>query len=52
MIPMKMIPACKGYLWGGGRLAERYAKPTGLYPLAESWEISCHPDGPGIVGSG
>ena len=52
MEPFKLIPAYKDYLWGGSRLRDEYHKETGLFPLAESWELSCHPDGPSVVGSG
>lgn len=51
--PMLMLPATKNYLWGGERLRRRYGKaPDGSGPLAESWELSCHPDGPSVIGSG
>lgn len=50
--PMLMLPAYKNYLWGGSRLAEDYNKNTELRPLAESWEVSCHPDGPSRIGNG
>lgn len=52
MKPFRLIPAYKDYLWGGSRLRDEYHKETDLYPLAESWELSCHPDGPSVVGSG
>lgn len=42
-------PAYKDYLWGGTVLKERFGKQTSLFPLAESWECSVHPDGPSIV---
>lgn len=49
---MKMIPAFKDYLWGGQRLVEEFGKKTDMRPLAESWEVSCHPDGPSVVENG
>ncbi len=52
MYPMKMIPAYKDYLWGGERLAAQYGKSTKIRPVAESWEISCHPDGKSLVKNG
>lgn len=52
MYPMKLKPAFKDYLWGGERLATAYGKPTSMRPLAESWEISCHPDGLSIIDNG
>lgn len=51
-IPFLLKPAGKDYLWGGRRLKDEFAKETELYPLAETWECSTHPDGPSIVGSG
>ena len=45
-------PAYKDYLWGGNRLKEYYNKETELSPLAESWELSAHPDGQSKVASG
>jgi len=49
---MKMIPAFKDYIWGGERLVKEYNKKTLLRPVAESWEISCHPDGPSKIANG
>ena len=37
--------ACKDYLWGGTLLKERYGKGGDLEIVAESWELSTHPDG-------
>lgn len=37
--------ACKDYLWGGTLLKERYGKGGDLDIVAESWELSTHPDG-------
>ena len=45
MYPMKLIPAYKDYLWGGTRLEKIFQKHSGLVVTAESWELSCHPDG-------
>jgi mannose-6-phosphate isomerase len=52
MYPLKLIPAFKDYLWGGTRLAEEYGKNTPLRPVAEAWELSCHPDGPSVAANG
>jgi len=49
---MKMVPAFKDYLWGGTQLVEQYGKRTIMRPVAESWEISCHPDGQSAVTNG
>lgn len=48
----KLTPAFKDYLWGGDRLKTDYGKDTKMSPLAESWELSCHPDGENIIASG
>lgn len=45
----KMIPASKDYLWGGRKLIDNYGKETNKEIMAESWEISSHPDGPSIL---
>ncbi len=49
---LKLKPACKDYLWGGRRLIEEYGKESGGEILAETWELSCHPDGPSVIGNG
>ena len=49
---VKLTPAFKDYLWGGTKLKENYGKKTDMDPVAESWELSVHPDGPSIVASG
>jgi len=50
--PMKMRPFYKDYLWGGTRLKDEYNKETDLKIVAESWEVSCHSDGPCVVDNG
>lgn len=50
--PFLLKPACKDYLWGGNTLAEKYGKNYGVYPLAETWECSVHPDGVSVADSG
>lgn len=52
MALFKLIPSYKSYLWGGRRLAEEYNKKYEGEILAESWELSCHPDGPSIISNG
>ena len=49
---LKLIPACKDYLWGGTRLKEEYHKHFDGARLAETWELSCHPDGLSLVAEG
>lgn len=49
---LKLKPACKDYIWGGHRLKELYNKSYDGDVLAETWELSCHPDGPSTVING
>lgn len=48
----RLKPACKDYLWGGRRLIEEYGKEYDGEVLAETWELSCHPDGPSVIENG
>lgn len=52
MAIVKLKPTFKDYLWGGQKLKTDYAKVTDMNPLAESWEVSTHADGPSIVDGG
>jgi len=49
--PLKFFPVYKDYVWGGRELAN-FGKsiPEGL--VAESWEMSCHPDGVSVISNG
>lgn len=47
--PVKLIPACKDYIWGGTRLKTEYGKGSNLEKVAESWELSAHKDGESTV---
>lgn len=49
---IKLQPAYKDYLWGGDTLKHRYHKITDLKIVAESWELSSHPDGQSTIASG
>lgn len=49
---LKLQPACKDYLWGGNRLIREYNKVFDGERLAETWELSCHPDGPSLICEG
>ena len=49
---LKLSPSFKDYLWGGHRLVEEYHKKYEGDILAESWELSCHPDGPSYLADG
>lgn len=50
--PFLLAPVGKDYLWGGERLRKELGKQIELYPLAETWECSTHPDGVNVVASG
>lgn len=43
---VKLYPECKDNLWGGTKLRDKYGKQTEKSPVAESWELSFHKDGP------
>ncbi len=47
--PVKLLPAFKSYLWGGNNLKTKYNKDTDLEVVAESWELSTHPDGESLA---
>lgn len=49
--PLKFKPVYKDYIWGGRNL-ETFGKelPEGI--VAESWEISCHPNGISVIANG
>lgn len=49
---LKLKPACKDYIWGGSRLITEYNKEFSGDVLAETWELSCHPDGPSVITNG
>ena len=51
LYPLKFIPVYKDYIWGG-RGFEKFGRdlPEGI--VAESWELSCHPDGISVVADG
>lgn len=48
----KLQPAYKDYLWGGTKLRSEYGKTDAPARTAESWELSCHPDGECVVRGG
>lgn len=51
MKPFYLKAPCKDYLWGGDRL-RAYGKQSDAAVIAESWELSCHPDGESVIASG
>lgn len=50
MAILKLVPACKEYLWGGTKLMTDFGKHYDGETLAETWELSCHPDGSSRIG--
>lgn len=49
MEPLKLNPAFKDYIWGGTRLRDEFKKRCDFERVAESWELSCHPDGAATI---
>ena len=49
---IKLNPAFQSYLWGGNRLKTHFGKQFSGEIIAESWELSCHPDGLSTVAIG
>lgn len=52
MYPLKFQPVYKDYLWGGRNLTRlgKVLPPEGI--VAESWEVSGHPDGLSVIANG
>lgn len=50
--PLLLAPVYKDYIWGGSRIPERYCRIGASSPCAESWEVSCHPDGTTCIENG
>jgi len=48
---VKLKAATKSYIWGGNKLFN-FGKNSDTGIIAESWELSCHKDGPSIIDSG
>ncbi|SDO14886.1 type I phosphomannose isomerase catalytic subunit [Acetanaerobacterium elongatum] len=49
---LKLKAALKDYIWGGTQLKEKFHKQSVLDTVAESWELSCHPDGASVIEGG
>ena len=49
---VKLQPAFKDYIWGGTKLRDIYHMPCDYDIIAESWQLSAHPAGQSIIGSG
>ena len=52
MAILKLKPSGKDYIWGGHKLVDNYGKEMTGDRLAETWELSCHPDSPSFVANG
>ena len=52
LYPLKLQPVYKDYLWGGQRMVQKFARDTDIRPIAESWEVSVHPDGMSVIDNG
>ena len=50
--PIKLLPVFKGYIWGGNKLKTKYNKRSDFSVIAESWELSAHPDVQSVVSGG
>lgn len=49
--PLKFTPVYQDYIWGGRNL-EKLGRSLPKGTVAESWEISAHPDGVSIIANG
>lgn len=52
LYPVLLEPVLKEYLWGGKKLIEKYNKCGDTDSIAESWELSVHPEGVCNVANG
>ena len=52
MRPFFLKAPIKDYIWGGTKLRTLFGKDSELERLAESWELSCHPDGECTISGG
>lgn len=53
MNPVKLQPVYKDYIWGGTKLKNMYKKGADRQGrIAESWELSAHPDGESLIADG
>lgn len=49
MLPFRLKPVYKNYLWGGTKLISDWGKKPESETLAESWELASHNDGDNII---
>lgn len=52
MLPLKLKPAFKDYIWGGSRLRKDFDMDSPFDKTAEAWVLSCHPDGENLIENG
>lgn len=52
LYPLKFQPVYKNYIWGGRNLAALGKILPAEGPVAESWELSAHPNGVSVVANG
>ena len=49
MLPFRLKPVYKNYLWGGKNLIQLWGKDSGTEILAGSWELASHKDGDNLI---
>ena len=49
MLPFRLKPVYKDYLWGGTRLINDWGKTPESETLSESWELASHKDGDNVI---
>ena len=52
LYPLFFVPVYKEYIWGGERIRKTFHREGAVGKVAESWEVSCHPDGMSMVENG
>lgn len=52
LYPFKFKPVYKNYIWGGRSLANIGKTLPGGEKVAESWEVSAHPNGVSVIANG
>ena len=52
LYPLKFEPLFKSYIWGGNSLRKFGKEFPDDETVAESWELSCHPDGESVIANG
>lgn len=49
--PLKLLPCCKEYIWGGTQLKKMFAIENAPEVVAESWVLADHEDGHSAIAS-